>query len=133
MPLETQIIRNGKPLKLQWGGFHVSAMVLAAAFDSGEGPFEGEQEPLFQFPDTEEGCSVPEWRGKDQSSYPEVPCPISPSNTFELMEYHVIARTPLGRSGYKLKKLHRFVDVTDGEILELQPGDVLRAYRSHKS
>lgn len=34
MPLQTQIIRNGEPLALRWGGWHLSVMQDAAVQDS---------------------------------------------------------------------------------------------------
>jgi len=122
MPLNTQIIRDGKPLKIKWGGFHVVAMTLAAAFDSGEGPFDGAQKPKYTYTEGE-------YKGKTEADYPDVPCPISQANLWDLMGYHVISTTPLNRGGYKLKNKHRFLDITDNELLELLPGDELIAYR----
>lgn len=120
MPLHTSIRRDGEPLQLHWGEFHIAAMVCAAAFDSNKGPFVGQQEPDFQYSDTDD-----EYAGKNAESYPEVPCPISPKNSFELAMYHIIATTPLNDGSYTLKKEHKFVDCVDGEILHLLPGDEL--------
>lgn len=114
MPLHTQILRDGKPLNLRWSHFHVAAMTCAAAFDSGQGPFVGEQKP------------------NDSLNYPEEPQPINPGDSFRLVGYHVLATTPLNNGDYTLKSEHKFVDVTDGEILHLLPGDVLCATRHSK-
>jgi len=88
-------------------------MVCAAAYDSGEGPFVGEQKA-------------------EAEGYPEQPQGISPRNSFELAAYHVIAATPLNSGSYTLKGEHKFVDITDGEILHLLPGDILDMSRSYK-
>lgn len=129
MPLNTQILRNGETLKLKWTDFHVAAMVCASSWDAGKGPFENNT-PKFKWGG---GETIPkEWRGKDESLYPEVPCPITPYDGFKLAMYHVIGATPLNNGPYTLKKKHKFVDTTDSEVLELLPGDVLKAWRSHK-
>lgn len=128
MPLVTQILRNDEPLKPPggWSEFACAAMVLAAAFDSGEGPFEGKQEPEFEWA---EGW---EWAGKTGADYPNVPCPISAYNSFMLTTYPIIATTPLGREGYTLKNKQSFYDVMLGQRFDLEPGDKLIAYRAHK-
>lgn len=128
MPLETEIRRNGKPLKLRWSGFHVTAMVMAAAFDSGEGPFQGKQEPgKYRYND-----DAPEYAGMTNEDYPGAPCPINPGDSWLLCSYPYIAMTPLNKGKYTLKETHRFLDTTDGEVLELLPGDELRAWRVSK-
>jgi hypothetical protein len=111
MPLNTQIRRDGKPLSVRWGGFHVACMVLAAAWDSGEGKLA-------------EQVSVPE-----DIDYPNEPCRIGQGDVWDLMSYPVIALTPLNSGPYTLKGTHRFEDAADGEVLELLPGDVLSAWR----
>ena len=131
MPLYTTITRDGEDLALRWGHFHIVAMTLAAAFDSGEGPFKGEQKPDFSYP------AEAEFENKDfaylaektDADYPDVPCPISPANHANLVGYHVLAMTPLNRGSYTLENEHKFLDTTDGEILHLLPGDVLSASR----
>lgn len=125
MPLNTRIIRDGEPLQIRWGDFHVAAMVCAAAYDSGQGPFEGEQKPAFRY-----GEGDHEWANRTADEYPEVPCPITPRDSFTMADYYVIATTPLNDGEYVLKGEHRFLDCMDGEILHLLPGDVLQAWRS---
>jgi hypothetical protein len=110
MPLNTQIMRDGKNLPVRWGGFHVGAMVLAASWDSGTGPFEDNSPPT-------------------DIDYPTEPCPLSFRDAFSLMSYPVIATTPLNKGEYTLTGTHRFIDTSDGELFELLPGDILRAWR----
>lgn len=76
MPLNTQIVRDDKPLVLRWGWWHVSCMFDAA---------ESEGAKQLHRLKSEGSCT--------------------------------------------LTKAHEFVDETDGEILSLQPGDVLRMSR----
>jgi hypothetical protein len=109
MPLNTQIIRNGKPLEINWGGFHVAAMTIAAAVDSGKGPWEKE---------------ILDKLGKETG-----PIPITPRVTFSLTSYMVIAATPLNDGEYKLMRDISFIDTTDGELFELKNGDTLIAVR----
>jgi hypothetical protein len=116
MPLETQIIRDGSPLQLSWGGFHVAAMVIAAAIDSGQGPFADN--------------SLTGIYGPDMTLTPDRILGISPRNVWEMESYPAIGSTPLSSDGYELRADYRFGDVTDGEILELKKGDRLIAYRS---
>jgi len=99
-------------MKLRWSDFHVAAMVCAAAYDSGIGPFVGEQKA-------------------EVEDYPQEPQGISPKNSFELAAYHVIGATPLNDGDYTLKSEHKFIDIMDGEILHLLPGDILSMSRSH--
>jgi len=116
MPLNTQIKRGGKLLALPngWGGFHVAAMVIAAAADSGQGPYED----MESFVD--EALNLNESQGF---------IGIKPSDVFNLMNYMVIAQTPLNHGGYTLKQPWSFKDTADGELLELLPGDELIAWR----
>lgn len=120
MPLNTQIIRDGQELTLRWGGFHVAAMVLAAALDSGKGPFDDNTLAGLY----EDGSELPD--------YPDEPIPVSRKDVFSLMSYGALAATPLGDGRYILKGRHHFVDIADGEDLVLQPGDVLVAQRSSR-
>jgi hypothetical protein len=116
-PLLTEIIRNGKPLALRWNEFHVAAMIYACVWDSGMGPFESNEPPDFY--DDGEGHEIP-------SRYPHLPCPITPAESYTVVTRDVIAQTPLGRGKYVLQNEHRFIDMTDGEVLHLLPGDLLR-------
>lgn len=123
MPLNTQIERKGEALPVRWGEFHVACMVLAAAWDSGEGPFTDNTDPR----DRDE---KPKFANGDELDYPVEPYPVSPREVFNLVMYPIISATPLNSGEYVLKREHRFVDVTDGEVLELLPGDVLKAWRN---
>lgn len=117
MPLNTVIKRNGKTLKVRWGGFHVAAMVCAAAWDSGEGPFtDGNTEPEMMTQATPQGEEV-------TGHY------LGMKDAWELMSYPVIATTPLNSGGYTLEHDYTFVDCSDGEIFPLKKGDELIAFR----
>lgn len=147
MPLHTQIIRDGKPLSLRWGDFHIAAMAVAASID---GPDKGlfkeehtiDNPPPFGMPtwdvdsmaDDELPCGVDretlrEWSGKDQTSYPDVPMPITTSDCIAIASYPMLGMTPLNDGPFTLVNRHRFIDCRDGEVLELLPGDVLVAGR----
>jgi hypothetical protein len=112
MPLNTQIIRDGKPLPIKWGHFHVAAMVVAAAADSGEGPWV-DNSLAGIFPDGEPGDEIV----------------VSRDDTFRLVSYPVIACTPLNHGVYILKHAYTFRDAADGERLELHEDDTLLASR----
>jgi hypothetical protein len=114
MPLNTHIQRDGKLLSLRWGNFHVAAMALAASFDEGTGVI---------------GTPDKVYDGKTFPDYPEKPFPISDNLAFMLTDYGALSNTPLNNGSYTLTKRHQFVDVVDGEILELLPGDILGAYQ----
>jgi hypothetical protein len=115
MPLNTQIVRNGEPLKLPhgWGGFHVAAMVIAVALDTGEGPWED---------NTLVGLF-----GADANS--EDPIGITQKDSFDLVNYGALAATALNSGSYTLKGTYTFIDRSDGEEFILKSGDVLHAYR----
>jgi hypothetical protein len=84
MPLHTQIERDGQPLELRWGWWHVQCMQEAAILDVSK----------------DWGIEAP-WE-----------------------------QTPLYLKGVQM--LHNgvtFEDPSDGEILELKPGDVLHMSR----
>ena len=120
MPLNTLIERDGKPLVLRWGDFHLCAMVFAASWDSGKGIFEDNTEPPMEEP---EYVNKP---GRGPLGHY-----IQPSMSF-LIGYHHIGATPLNDGSYTLKKNYTFVDAYDGEILELKAGDVLSMSRVSK-
>lgn len=123
MPLITAIERDGEALVSNWGDFHLAAMVFASSWDSGRGPFQdntylGDRDPK---PTLEDGTVL---------DYPSDPMPISPKLCFELTMYHILAMTPLNDGSYTLRREHKFIDVTDDEVLHLMPGDILRASRA---
>jgi hypothetical protein len=115
MPLNTQIMRDGKVLKVKWGGFHVAAMVIAASADSGKGPYKD----MKSFKAEIKGLM--EKQGA---------VGINPSDTWSLMDYGAISMTPLNAADYTLKERWVFQDNTDGEKWELLPGDVLKMWRN---
>lgn len=122
MPLITQVIRDGKSVPLRWGDFHVAAMVIASAIDSGKGPFKV---------NTLEGILRPNPGAHAALNYPHDPITITPADSFGLCSYPVLAASSLdcGRKGYTLKSEHHFMDSQDGEDFRLLPGDILVAYR----
>lgn len=85
-------------------------------WDSGIGPFLSNEPPDFY--DDGEGHVFP-------ARYPELAAPITPAS-FEIIRPDVISETPLRRGRYVLRGEHRFIDMTDGEVLHLLPGDTLR-------
>ena len=117
MPLNTQIIRNGQPLQLPWGDFHVAAMALAASFDSPGSSFLSDVNGIYELDDRAFEC------------YPDAAFPIDRDLAFQVCSYPILAKTPLNEGSYTLTKRHRFMDYTDGEILSLYPGDKLIAVR----
>jgi hypothetical protein len=114
MPLTTQIIRNGEPLKVRWGDFHIAAMALAAGFESKEGPL-GDMAAIYE---------------NVKHVHPYMPFPISRGVAFYVSTYPALATTPLNEGNYTLKYGHSFIDLADREVLVLLPGDELVAYRS---
>lgn len=116
MPLNTRIIRDGKPLDLRWGGFHVASMVYACVIDSGEGPFVDNASVR------EQALALMEKDGA---------IAITPKDAFDLMSYPVIGQTPLNAADYTMVNYDlKFVDIEDGEELEIEKGDVLSMSRS---
>ena len=111
MPLNTQITRDGKALKISWSEFHVAAMTYASAIDSKEGKLYEAMVEHDEVPDTSEPLSLP------------------PGVVFQTVMYHVIAATPLNDGPYTLKSEFSFHDPTDGEVFVLKAGDILSASR----
>lgn len=112
MPLNTQIIRGREELGLRWSHFHLEAMTIAVAIDSGEGPWEVNTKAGI-FP------ADPDW-----------PIVIGPPF---LVNYLSIGATPLNNGEYVLRGgPYTFIDATDGEEFEMRPGDKLVAYRTSK-
>lgn len=138
MPLNVQVIRNGEPVSIRWGEFHVAAMAVASSID---GPDKGmfkenhtiSNPPPFGMPEKLPDTADQSWAGKDQTSYPEVPMPITREDAFQIASYPMLAMTEVGKKGsHVLINRHRFVDCTDGEVFELLPGDELRMSRSSR-
>lgn len=116
MPLNTAITRDGELLSLRWGDFHVAAMIMAASFDSGKGPYKDMEAA------TAEALELMERQG----------CiAISGSDAFQLASYGVIGQTPLNSSDYTVVNHDwKFLDKMDGEEFEIKKGDVLSMSRS---
>lgn len=115
MPLNTQIVRNGESLPLRWGDFHVAAMVQAATIDSGQGPYVDNADVQ------KTALRLMEEQGN---------IAITPDQGWRLASYDVIGATPLNHGEWTMTRRLVFIDVTDGEELELLPGDVLKMSRS---
>lgn len=113
MPLITQVIRNGQPLELAWGDFHIAAMITAVSLDTGEGPFKDNT-----------------WRGIIGVDEPQ-PVNITRRLAFLLSYYTIIGSTVFNdERSYTLKGEYTFIDASDGERFTLEPGDELVMYRS---
>lgn len=120
MPLNTQIIRNGETVPLHWGDFHVAAMALAANFEMTV-PALGNPSEIYE---------TDELTPQMFDCYPDAAFPITRSIAFQLTTYGALAATPLNDGNYVLQRKHKFLDLVDGEVLELLPGDELIAYRN---
>ena len=117
MPLITEIRRGGEQLQLRWGDFHIACMALASSFEAGgnsiaapEKVYEGMDPRMFD-------C------------YPDAAFPVTRKLAFILTDYGALGHTPLNYGEFTLTRKHRFMNVIDGEVLTLLPGDVLRAVR----
>jgi len=111
MPLATQVVRDGAPLRIRWGGFHVAAIALAALVEHHE-----QLSAAFTRDLAAQG-----WDG-------EQPVTITPALAHDLADYSVMGLAfPAGE--YTLAERHAFVDSADGEVFVLEPGDVLKAWR----
>ncbi len=145
MPLNTQVIRNGEPLEIHWGYFHVAAMVFAASIDSGKGPFpkfkKGHQNMNHNFklltghdyPAEFHSCDAMKQDDNDKQMCANcghvLPIILAPV-IWMRMGYPEIGATPLNHGGYVLKSDYEFLDATDGEVFQLKAGDELVAYRN---
>ena len=120
MPLSTQIIRNGQALRLRWGNFHIAAMALAASFDEGTNiighPSKVYDQDTMKDPDF--------W-----ACYPDMAFPVTRHVAFMLTDYGALSKTPLNNGVYTLRSRQTFLDLEDGEVLRLLPGDALHAWR----
>jgi len=114
MSLNTQIIRNGEPLRVRWSDFHIAAMALVAGFESKQGPL-GDMTKIY---------------ANELHVHPHMPFPITRGIAFHVASYPALAKTPLNEGHYTLKYGHSFIDMSDGEVFEFLPGDELIAYRS---
>lgn len=119
MPLHTSITREGELLPLPWSAFHITAMVLASMWETGSPEAASAPEKIYQ--DIPAGTF---------DCYPDAPFPVAPSITWFLADYGALAKTPIDSQGYTLTERHQFRSTATGEVLELLPGDVLRAWRT---
>lgn len=111
MPLSTQIVRNGKILKVRWGQFHVAAMAIASIMETDAENWQGLRDEINE--------RIP--KGD--------PIPLTPSDVFTLVSYPVLGSTPLNNGEYVLTQDWQFVDTSDGEVFVLESGDILKAWR----
>jgi len=116
VPLKTTIARDGELLQLRWGDFHVAAMALASMFDAETGPCPNPGS-VYQTDPARFDC------------YPDAAFPMTRQVCFILNEYGALRKTPLNYGEYTLRRKHKFMDLANGEVLMLLPGDVLHAYR----
>lgn len=117
MPLHTSITRDGELLQLRWGNFHVAAMALAASFDAGTGPLS-------------DPAGIYEQELPGLACYPDAAFPVTREIAYLLTDYGALGKTPLNNGRYVLTRRHAFLDPRDGEVLRLEPGDVLEAWRA---
>lgn len=107
MPLNTEIVRNGKALEVKWDYAVLSAMYTAAVQEAEP---KREYKEGSAFGDLEDGHFV------DFSLAPI---------------YYLNWKTPLVSSGKQtLERQHTFYLYEDQDPLVLEPGDILRAYRT---
>lgn len=121
MPLNTAVIRDGKPLALRWGGWHRGVMIYAVALDSGKGPFgDSSQESLMP---------AAALAGMRSGSTPVLTLGRDAWFPLIMRGYAAYAGSPLNDGPYTLQQDWAFRDPEDGEVLELKAGDVLHVYR----
>lgn len=141
MPLNTQILRDGKHVHRSGNWWIVGAMMFTAAVDSGKGPFKNNS---FRALEGRELPKADEWHNQDtcddfkqDKDNPQI-CkgcgkafPIVIDRALMLhINYGTLATTPLNYGRYTVKNgPYVFVDQSDGEIFTIQPGDILVAYR----
>lgn len=124
MPLNTQILRNGKPVKVPWDDQMLSFM-YTTAFVEGDPSYEYEDGKIF----AELGTYVLEGTGTkyDGQEFEHwVSFAWAPI-------YYLKSKCTLVKSGSQtVKRQHRFFH-RSGKVITLKPGDVLEAWRSFKS
>ena len=114
MPLNTQIVRDGKILPVRWGYWHVNLMFTVTTV---------EQEPDREYAEgkTFGQLGSIEHEGQTYDCFVE----------FYAGVYYLDYQTDLCRKGEQtLTAAHRYIDPADGEVFEFLPGDVLRAWRA---
>lgn len=141
MPLNTQVLRNGKPVPGGGNWWIVGAMMIAASIDSGKGPFE---ENTFMGIEGRERPS--EWHdpnycsGLDQDKDDQFLCtgcakafPVVIGVSFmnRSVHYGTLGMTPLNDGRYTVKNgPYMFADQMSGKVFTIETGDVLVAFRS---
>jgi len=110
MPLNTQVIRNGKPFEMRWDGQSLSIFLTTALIET---------DPEFEYQDgkTFGDLKPGEWVDFGWS-------PI----------YYLATKSPLWHLGeITLTSDHKYILTKDGsEILEFKAGDKFVMYRSYK-
>lgn len=102
MPLNTQILRDGKPLDVTWD-YKTLSLMYTVAFKEGD--------PNYEYQDGKKFADLPDGAWIDFSWAPI---------------YYLKSKCGLVKKGRQvLKNRHEFDTVT------FEPGDVLTAYRSH--
>jgi hypothetical protein len=121
MSLHTSIVRDSVPLPLRWGGWHIAVMIYVASLESGFGPFR---------PCTPEGI-LGDAPARAHAADPSVRLVLGEENWLPLYMcgYAALAATPLNNGPWKVRQSWTFTDPDDGEVLILQPGDELHAFR----
>lgn len=113
MPLNTQIIRKGKSLKVSWD-YHTLSAMYTAAIKEGAPDYPGliASDAEKTFGDLDEGEYI--WFGDCYIYGLEIPgCDLTEKGEQTLTESHTFK-------------------FPEGASLTLLPGDILSAYRSHK-
>lgn len=129
MPLHTQVIRNGEPLAIRWGEFHVACMALASVLDQPVSRIKlWEDSPAAVEEIVSKGYYVRDPNGKGLLSTGAA-FHVTRGMTFNLAMYGALSLTPLNSGPYTLKSRHVFIDCADGEVFVLKPGDKLVASR----
>lgn len=113
MPLEVEVLRDGEPRQLSWDYFTLSCM-YTVAIKEGAPNHKGLLADDKTFGELKEG----EWI--DFSMVP--------------IYYLDIPGCKLVEKGtQKVKRHHEFYDKDGNVVLEFEPGDVFRAWRSYKT
>lgn len=129
MPLNTQIIRDGEPMSVRWGNFHVAAMAIASALD-------GHADDKALADAFEKDITEMRSGARNVNDYPEsllgpdadLGIPVPASWCFQLSDYGALGACGLDKAPV-LTKRYTFWDPSDDEIFTLLPGDKLVAYR----
>jgi hypothetical protein len=118
MPLRAQILRGGERVPLRWDDFHLAVLALASSFDddtctnTASDPAGVYETDLLRF-----------------DCYPDAAFPVTRELSYMLSDYGALSKTPMNAGVYTLRRKHRFLNLGNGEVITLYPGDVLHANR----